>query len=123
VDTRTKIVSCDEARTAAGGKPVTIVTGSFDVLLAAHARELEGARGAGMLLVAVTSPPQSLLGGRARAEMVAALAVVDFVVSLDDGQMDGFLTAFPQARIVRLEAAHEQRMRELKAYVERRQSK
>jgi bifunctional ADP-heptose synthase (sugar kinase/adenylyltransferase) len=127
VDTRSKIITPEDAcALARGGKPATLVTGYFDVLLAAHVRELSQARESlpdGILLVAVGTPEEPVLGARARAEMVAALAMVDYVVSLDSRQMESLLAAFPPERIVRLEATHEQRMRELIQHVHRRQSR
>ncbi len=126
MDTRTKIVTPEEACALARGRQIAVlVTGYFDVLLAAHIRELDRARESlpdAVLLVALGSPEQPLLDTRARAEMAAALAMVDYVVSLEDRQMESLLAAFPGERIVRLEAAHEQRMRELIQHVHRRQS-
>jgi len=125
VDTRTKIITPEDAAALAhGDRPAVLVTGHFDVLLAAHVRELVRVRGGlpdGVLLVALTMPEQPVLDARARAEMVAALEVVDYVVSLDDQQMEALLAAFP-AGTVRLEADHEQRRRELIQHVQRRQS-
>lgn len=126
MDTRSKIITPEDAcALARGGKAATLVTGPFDVLLAAHVRELRRARDSmpdGILLVAVGTPDQPVLSARARAEMVAALAMVDYVVSLESQQMESLVAAFPPERIVRLEAAHEQRMRELIQHVQRRQS-
>ena len=56
----------------------------------------------------------------ARAEMVAALAMVDYVVSLEALQIESLLAAFPAERIVRVEAAHQQLTRELIEHVRRR---
>jgi glycerol-3-phosphate cytidylyltransferase-like family protein len=126
VDTRTKIVSAaDAGALARGARDVVVVTGHFDVLLASHAREIAVVREAhpdAILLVALTSPPEPLMEPRARAELVAALAMVDYVVSLEDGEVAGLLAAFEAARIVHLEDAHRQRMRELIEHVHRRQS-
>jgi len=126
LDTRTKIIPLEHAcALVRGERPVTVVTGSFDVLLAGHVRELDAARANApdaILLVAVTTPEPPLLAARARAEMVAALGMVDYVVVLDHHEME-FLKAFPADRIVRLEVAHADRLRELKQHVERRQSK
>jgi len=126
VDTRTKIVTVGDAGALARGpRPVAVVTGHFDVLLAPYARELARMREShpgALLLVALTPPPEALLEPRARAEMVAALAVVDYVVSLEEGDAEGFLAAFNAARIVRLEDAHRQDMRELIEHVHSRQS-
>jgi glycerol-3-phosphate cytidylyltransferase-like family protein len=126
VDTRTKIITPAEAcALARGPRNAALATGYFDVLLAAHVRELERVRDSlpdAVVLVALGTPEQPLLDARARAEMVAALAIVDYVVSLEDWQMESLLVAFPAERIVRLEAAHEQWMRELIRHVHRRQS-
>jgi bifunctional ADP-heptose synthase (sugar kinase/adenylyltransferase) len=126
VDTRTKIITPEEAcALTRGSKHATLATGYFDVLLAAHVRELDRVRDSlpdAVVLVALGTPRQPLLDARARAEMVAALATVDYVVSLEDRQMESLLAAFRTEHIVRLEAAHEQRMRELIQHVHRRQS-
>jgi bifunctional ADP-heptose synthase (sugar kinase/adenylyltransferase) len=126
VDTRTKIITPEEACALARGPgKAALATGYFDVLLAAHVRELQRVRDSlpdAVLLVALGTPGQPLLDARARAEMVAALAMVDYVVSLEDRQMESLLAAFPTEHIVRLEAAHEHRMRELIQHVHQRQS-
>jgi bifunctional ADP-heptose synthase (sugar kinase/adenylyltransferase) len=127
MDTRTKIITIEAACALAGGShSALLVTGYFDVLLAAHVHELDAVRhrlppGA-ILIVAITTPAQPLLEPRARAEMAAALAVVDYVVSSENRQIDSLLAAFAADRIVRMEAAHQQRMRKLTEHVHRRQS-
>lgn len=127
MDTRTKIITPEAARDLAhSSPPAMLVTGYFDVLLAAHVRELDGIRAGqpeGVLLVALTTPEEPVLDSRARAEMVAALEMVDYVVSLDERLMNGLLAAFSAECIVRLEAVHEQRRRELIEHVHRRQSR
>ena len=112
MDTRTKIVPSEEAaRLAAGG--AVVVSGYFDPLLAAHADRLRELKGSGArLLVAIADPPNPILPVRARAELVAGLAVVDHVVESVDGLTPG----------TRLEQEDEQRLRELIAHVHARQS-
>jgi bifunctional ADP-heptose synthase (sugar kinase/adenylyltransferase) len=57
------------------------VTGHFDPLLVDHARRIhEFVTNGQMLVVVVTNPEHPLLPQRARAELVAALAGVDYVV-------------------------------------------
>ncbi len=70
------------------------VSGHFDPLLAEHVAKLEQAREAGRpLVVEVTNPEHPLLAQRARAELVAALGMVDFVVLGDgDGAADADIT-------------------------------
>ena len=86
MDTRTKIVPLAEAaRLAADG--ATVITGYFDPLLAWHAeRLLQAKQGTRPLLVAIVDPPETpILPSRARAELVAGLAVVDYVVQSAHG--------------------------------------
>ena len=62
-------------------KPARWLSGSFDPLLAEHVRRLRSSKQPGELLVVeVTDPEAPLLPQRARAELVAALAMVDYVV-------------------------------------------
>jgi bifunctional ADP-heptose synthase (sugar kinase/adenylyltransferase) len=112
LDTRRKIIDTAEARrqAAAGAQ---VVSGYFDPLTAAHARRLaelkrEGAR----LLIAIAMPADVILPARARAELVAALAAVDYVTE----SVDGLDPA------VRLEAEDEARRAALIRHVNARQS-
>jgi bifunctional ADP-heptose synthase (sugar kinase/adenylyltransferase) len=88
LDTRTKIISQEEALQRVQGQqqPAQWVAGNFDPLLAEHVRLLRGyvARNR-RLVVEITNPPRPLLTQRARAELVAALGMVDYVV-LKDGE-------------------------------------
>ena len=57
-----------------------MVSGYFDPMLASHARRLAQLKRAGSpLLVLIADPGQAILPARARAELVAALRVVDYV--------------------------------------------
>jgi glycerol-3-phosphate cytidylyltransferase-like family protein len=111
VDTRTKIVPPQEAaRLAASG--AVVVSGYFDPLLAAHAERLRQLKGAGgPLLVAIAEPGNPILPARARAELVAGLAVVDYVAE----SLDGIV---PHAR---MEQEDELRLEDLIAHVHARQ--
>jgi bifunctional ADP-heptose synthase (sugar kinase/adenylyltransferase) len=85
LDTRTKIVPLHELERRLQGRPATRLSGYFDPLLAEHVQRIAALREPGSLLVVeVTNPAQPLLAQRARAELVAALAMVDWVV-LGDG--------------------------------------
>jgi bifunctional ADP-heptose synthase (sugar kinase/adenylyltransferase) len=81
LDTRSKIVPPEQARQQLGDKSACWVTGHFDPLLAEHVRRLSEhvARGR-LLVVEITNPARPLLPQRARAELVAALSMVDYVV-------------------------------------------
>jgi hypothetical protein len=84
LDTRAKILTAEEAREKLKNQPTRWVSGHFDPLLAEHARRLLASATPGKLLVVeVTEPLQPLLSQRARAELVAALAVVDYAVLSD----------------------------------------
>lgn len=53
--------------------------GRFDPLLAGHAEQLRAMKSSRPLGVVIRDPEEPLLGARARAELVAAIGVVDFV--------------------------------------------
>ena len=121
MDTRTKIV-------AAGHVPqgTTVVTGTFDVILAADAKELSEIRAQhpeNALCVVVLPLAGELLAQRARAELAAALRMVDYVVIADDPAPDAMLAALKPARIVRLEGVHALRKRQLTEHVQSRQTR
>jgi heptosyltransferase-2 len=99
-DTRSKIVSA----AACGEGAVTIVTGYFDPLLAWHARELESLRGcAGRLAVVVLPLEGELLSQGARASLVAALRVIDYVLIAGNQDLDTLFAELKPVQIVRLE--------------------
>src|SRR6185503_2774450 len=83
MDTRNKIIS-PETALRLDRQRLVVAAGAFDVLQAAHARFLETIRPAhGKLLVAVWSDAslsQPILPEQARAQLVAALRSVDYVV-------------------------------------------
>ena len=120
MDTRSKIV------TAAAIPPgCTLVTGAFDPLLAEDARELAHIRAAAPLrpLVVLVLPlPSELLPLPARAELVAALRMVDYVITAHESSLSDLLDGLHPALVVRLEAAHAARKRQLMEHVHRRQS-
>ena len=81
MDTRTKIVSLAAAQNIAAQRKARWFTGYFDPLLADHVGLLAESSSPGeLLIVAIADPPTPLLNRRARAELVAALASVDYVV-------------------------------------------
>lgn len=76
MDSRSKIIPAADLPSG-----VRVVSGYFDPLLAVHAAWLAEARGqAAKLAVVIKDPPTPILPARARAELVAALRVVDYVV-------------------------------------------
>lgn len=111
MDTRTKIVPAAKAAGIAA-RGATVVSGHFDPLLPSHAARLEQVKRNGTpLLVLISDPESPILPARARAELVAGLAAVDYVAESGDG-----LT--PQ---VRLEPEHRRQFDELIEHVHARQ--
>jgi rfaE bifunctional protein nucleotidyltransferase chain/domain len=106
MDTRSKILARDElTRRLAGhrakGESIVLTNGCFDILHAGHARYLEGARAEGdVLVVAINSDAsvrklkgqgRPVMPAGARAELVAALAAVDYVVIFDEPNVESLL--------------------------------
>jgi bifunctional ADP-heptose synthase (sugar kinase/adenylyltransferase) len=81
LDTRSKIIPIEEARQQQRQKSVYWLAGHFDPLLLEHARTLrEHVVPGRMLIVEVVNSARPLLPQLARAELVAALDMVDYVV-------------------------------------------
>ncbi len=120
MDTRTKILDPEAAAAAAdaarrAGKTVKLVVGTFDPLLPAHARRLREIAGErSVLFVGICDSPRPLLPLQARAELAAALGMVDYVVPGE--------TALRPDEIYREEAADARRTRDLIRNVQERQS-
>jgi len=129
VDTRTKILDCAEAeklfrRCMEGRSPLKVVTGYFDPLLAGHARRLREITGPGAQLAVVLATPENpLLPARARAELVAALAVVDYVVLPPEGGADRLLEQLPAQSVFHEEVADAGCAEEFIRRVHRRQAR
>src|SRR5260370_38123527 len=95
----------------AAPRACTVVTGAFDVVLAEDARQLAEIRASHPdrpLLVVVLPLPGELLPQRARAELVAGLRMVDYVVTADDAALspatDALLASLEPAQLGRLQA-------------------
>lgn len=83
------------------GRRIAFANGCFDLLHVGHVRFLEGAAEHGDALVvgvnsdqsvaALKGPGRPLLPARARAELVAALESVDYVVIFDEPTAEGVL--------------------------------
>jgi rfaE bifunctional protein nucleotidyltransferase chain/domain len=102
----TKVVSRDQLRGLLAerkrdGKRVVFANGCFDMLHVGHVRYLEGARSEGDVLVVAVNDDSSVRGlkgpGRpilnegARAELVAALRAVDYVVLFHEPNVEPLL--------------------------------
>ena len=120
MDTRSKILTV-AAAARLPRSTVTLVTGYFDGLRAAHVRDLAALRGP--LLIAVLPLADELLPQAARAEMVAALRVVDYVVTANERDLDALIECLAPRELVRLEAADTARIRQLIEHVHGRQTR
>jgi len=117
MDSRSKIVKPDRLP-----RPVTLVTGYFDVLRAGHARDLREIRERSSgrpVAVAVLSRPGEIMSQAARAELVAALRMVDYVVTADHEDLNRLIEQIRPAEVVRLEAADLRRTGRLIEHVQR----
>lgn len=126
MDTRDKIINCEHAAALAtqfraDGVSIQVVTGYFDVLVAGHVRRLRQIAGAAhKLFVIVLDPPAPVLAARARAEMVAALSMVNYVIPAGKQAPEALLSRFADAEIVREESADLLRAECLSQHVQRR---
>ncbi len=108
MDTREKILSRNALLEQLAGqrrcrRRIVLANGCFDLLHVGHIRYLEGARREGDLLVvgvnsdaserALKGDGRPILPAQARAELVAALAAVDYVVIFDEPNVEALLTA------------------------------
>jgi len=111
MDTRAKIIDAVRARLLAA-QGATVVSGYFDPLVASHAERLaELKRERVPLLVLIATPDDAILPARARAELAAGLAVVDYVCE----------TADDVAPHLSLESEHTERLAQLIEHVHTRQ--
>jgi rfaE bifunctional protein nucleotidyltransferase chain/domain len=107
MDTRKKIFTREALRRVLDQhrrrrETIILANGCFDVLHAGHVRYLEGARREGdVLVVGINSdaserrlkgPGRPILPEQARAELVAALRAVDYVVIFDEPNVESLLT-------------------------------
>lgn len=124
MDTRAKIITPAEAQRLLAEFHPRVVSGYFNPLRAEHARRLrEVAAGNGRPLLVVVQPADSpLLDGRARTELVAALAVVDYVVSADSGAPLDWLGRVPPQDRLDLGSADERLTKDLVCHVLSRHS-
>jgi rfaE bifunctional protein nucleotidyltransferase chain/domain len=106
MDTRGKILSRESLRTELEharneGKRIVLANGCFDILHVGHIRYLEAARAEGDLLVVGVNSNDSVrvlkgesrpvLSEQARAELVAALAAVDYVLIFSEPNVEALI--------------------------------
>jgi rfaE bifunctional protein nucleotidyltransferase chain/domain len=108
MNTREKVLPLDALRARLEehrrvGHRIVLANGCFDALHVGHIRYLEGARSEGdALVVGINSDKgvehlkgagRPFLSADARAQLVAALACVDYVVIFDEATVENLLTA------------------------------
>lgn len=106
MNSRDKILTLEKlaarlAEERARGRRTVLANGCFDLLHAGHVRFLQGARREGdVLVVAVNSdaserrlkgPGRPILPAEARAELVAAMGAVDYVLIFEESDVGGLL--------------------------------
>ncbi len=124
MDTRAKILTVAAARALEPARPLAIAAGTFDVLLAEDARELAEVRnrtGARTVMVVVLRSAREVLNQRGRAELAAALCMVDYVLTAGDEEFDKLVACFRPTEVVHLEGAHARRLGELIEHARERQ--
>lgn len=123
MNTREKIV----APSALDGRPITLVAAYFDPLLDWHAERLASLRPADGTLVALVLPLEGeLLLQRARAELAAALRVIDYVLIApgpDPKLSEDLVRALNPAQVFRLAEEDLRHRAELIAHVRTRQTR
>jgi hypothetical protein len=120
MDTRNKILTLDATLRLPRGE-ITLVSGYFDALRAAHTRDLAALPRP--LLAVVLPRAGELLSQRARAEMTAALRVIDYVVIAENKELDALVEALTPRQVVRMEARDAALVEQLIEHVHRRQTR
>ena len=119
LDTRNKILT-PQAAAALSHFGLTVVSGTFDVLRASLVDDLHKAASGATLLAAVLPSAFGLASADHRAEMLAAIRVVDYVVITDHAELERLIRTLQPCHVVRLEESDACRTRELIEHVRRR---
>ena len=131
MDTRNKILTLDAAL-ALDARPLILVTGTFDLVRPGLIAQLDAARTSLLpppsrcsvlrsrstaLLAAVTPSKFDWLPARARAELAAALRMVDYVVIAQGAEVERLIETLHPTAVVRVEEDDERRARQLIEHV------
>jgi glycerol-3-phosphate cytidylyltransferase-like family protein len=125
LDTRTKILTPAALAALDPPRPLLLVTGRFDILRVEAVEDLAAERrrtGAQSLMVVVRQFDGELAPVDARAEMAAALRVVDYVFIAENEDMESLDAGLQPIEIIDLEDADADRTRQLIEHVHKRQS-
>ena len=125
VDTRSKILTPAAARALEAPHPLVVVEAAFDILRAEEIHELDEIRrrtGARCLLARVRNAPFTLLPLKSRAELAAALRVIDYVLPGESTDWSGIVSSLAPDEIISLVDAETRRARGLIEHVRQRQN-
>ena len=107
MDTREKIVAATQAAEGVAG-PLAVARGRFDVLTADHCRILADTKRNAERLIALVlrdrEDEPSLLDEAARAQLTAALGVVDRVVICDEAESETLIAEWRPSTAIDVEA-------------------
>ncbi len=126
MDTRTKILDLNDAEEFLRARlsvepPVKVVVAYCDPLVASHVRRLKKIARDGKLIVLVSSPTHPILPVAARAELVAALDVVEKVIAVQPSKLRDLLRLVSGELLVMEQAGDAERTEELVRHVHVRQ--
>ena len=125
MDTRTKILTPAALGALDPPRPLLLATGRFDILRVEAVRDLAAWRqrtGARSLMVVVRPFDGELVPASARAELAAALRVVDYVLLAEDEDLESLIASLQPIEIIELEESEADRTQELIEHVRRRQT-
>ena len=122
MDTRAKII---DLASAAGlrsqGVRLKLVAGYFDVLTPDLVRRLQSLSDGARVIAVVLDPPKPLLPAQARAELAAALSMVDYVLSPQGESLEKAIEEIRPDEVVREDLADGKRSQALIEHVHQRQ--
>jgi hypothetical protein len=125
LDTRTKILTPPALAALDPPQPLLLAAGRFEILRVEAARDLSAFRqrtGARSLMVVVRPFDGELAPVRARAEMAAALRVVDYVLIAENEDLESLAASLHPIEIIDMEEADADRTRQLIEHVRSRQT-
>jgi bifunctional ADP-heptose synthase (sugar kinase/adenylyltransferase) len=122
MDTRAKIIDlATAARLRSPGARLKLVAGYFDVLTPALVRRLRSLSDGARLIAVVLDPPKPLLPSQARAELAAALSMIDYVLSPQGQSLEKAIEEIRPDEVVREDLADGKRSQALIEHVHQRQ--
>ena len=122
MDTRAKIIDlATAARLRSPGVRLRLVAGYFDVLTPDLVRRLQSLSDGARLIAVVLDPPKPLLPAQARAELAAALSMVDYVLSPQGESLEKAIEEIRPNEVVREDLADGKRSQALIEHVHQRQ--